>query len=64
MWTTIHMTTGIDETNEIKDILKKEGFLVKSKFVLNSGEGELYEILVPEFEAEDIREVLRELNIF
>jgi hypothetical protein len=64
MWTTIYMVTGIDEANNLTDILKKEGFLVKSKFVTNDGEGDLYEILAPEFEAEDIHQVLRELNLF
>lgn len=64
MWTTIHMATGKDEAEQIKNILKNEGFLVKSEFVLDDGEDELYEILAPEFEAEEIRELLRELNIF
>lgn len=64
MWTTIHMATGEDEAEQIKNILKNEGFLVKSKFVLDDGEDKLYEILAPEFEAEEIRDLLRELDIF
>ncbi len=64
MWTTIHMASGVDEANRIKGMLKGEGFLVKSKFILYDGEEELYEILAPEFEIEDIREALIELNIY
>lgn len=64
MWTTIHMASGIEEANQIKSILKEEGFLVKIQFVMDDGEAEIYEILAPEIEAEDIHEVFRELNIF
>ena len=64
MWTTIYMATGKKEVEQVKSILKNEGFLVKTKFALNDGREDLYEILAPEFEAEDIRELLRELNIY
>lgn len=64
MWTTIYMATGKREAEQIMSILKNEGFLVKSKFALSDGKEDLYEILAPEFEAEDIRDLLRELNIY
>lgn len=64
MWTTIHMANGIKEAEGIKEILKNEGFMVKINYALNDGEDDLYEILAPEFEAEDLQQVLRELNIY
>lgn len=64
MWTTIYMATGKREAEQIISILKNEGFLVKSNFALSDGKEDLYEILAPEFEAEDIRDLLRELNIY
>lgn len=64
MWTTIHMATGSEEAEQIVGILKREGFLVKANFALNDGEEKMYEILAPQLEAEDIREVLRDLNIY
>lgn len=64
MWTTIYMATGKEELKEVTSILEKEGFLVKSNYALNDGKDDVYEILAPELEAEDIREFLIELNIY
>ena len=63
MWTAVHMTTGVENAQEIEEKLKKEGFLVKIKYFTKEGEEELYEILAPEFEAEDIQEAMMELGI-
>lgn len=63
MWTTVYMATGEDNAKEIQEILKNEGFLVKLNFSSKENEEEIYEILAPEFEAEDIEEVMIELGI-
>lgn len=64
MWTAIYMATGKREAEQITSILKNEGFLVKSKYALSDGKENMYEILAPEFEAEEIRDFLRELDIY
>lgn len=64
MWTAIYMATGKREAEQIISILKNEGFLVKSNYVLNDGKENLYEILAPEFEAEDIKDFLKEQDIY
>lgn len=63
MWTAVHMTTGFENALNIERQLKKEGFLVKVKYFTKEGEEELYEILAPEFEAEEIQEAMIELGI-
>lgn len=64
MWTAIYMATGKREAEQIISILKNEGFLVKSNYALNDGKENLYEILAPEFEAEDIKDFLKEQDIY
>lgn len=63
MWTTVYLATGFDIAVNIKNKLSKEGFLVKIKFFSKEGEEELYEILAPEFEVEDIQEAMVELGL-
>lgn len=63
MWTVVNVAIGKDRAEEIEKKLKNVGFLVKVNFFAMDGKAELYEILVPEFEAEDIQEVLLELGI-
>lgn len=63
MWTAVYMATGIDNAEEVERKLKAEGFLVKIKYFAQEGEEELYEIMAPEFEAEDIQEAMIELGI-
>lgn len=58
MWTAIHVVEGNDAANKIKDKLSHEGFLVKVRFFCKEGETENYEILVPEFEAQEAYTVL------
>lgn len=43
--------------------LKEEGFLVKVRLFTKEGDEELYEVLAPEFEADEIQEVLFDLGI-
>ncbi|WP_353095405.1 hypothetical protein [Tissierella praeacuta] len=63
MWTAVYMATGLDNAHEVEKKLKAEGFLVKIKYFAQEGEEELYEILAPEFEAEDIQNAMIELGI-
>ncbi len=63
MWTTIYMAIGKETAEVIKKELEKEGFIVKIRFFALEGEEDLYEILAPEFEAEDIQEALFDLGI-
>ena len=63
MWTTIYMAIGLENAEKIERKLKEEGFLVKIRYFSLEGEEELYEILAPEFEAEEVQEAMIELGI-
>lgn len=63
MWTTVYMATGLENASEIESKLKTEGFLVKIRYFSLENEEELYEILAPEFEAEDVQNAMIELGI-
>lgn len=63
MWTTVYVATGYDWALEVKRLLEGEGFIIKIKDVSEEDEEESYEILGPEFEAEDIQLALAELRI-
>lgn len=63
MWAAIYVAEGIELANEIERKLQHEGFLVKVKPISqNKGDDNTYEILVPEFEAEEAHQVLLELE--
>lgn len=63
MWTAVYLATGLDLATEIEKKLQEEGFLVKKQLFTKEGDEELYEILAPEFEANDIQAVLFDLGI-
>lgn len=63
MWTAVYLAIGKDLAMEVERKLQEEGFLVKKQLFAKEGEEELYEILVPEFEAKEIQAVLYELGI-
>lgn len=63
MWTVVYVADSIEAANKITKILRDEGFLVKTELIINDGE-EIYEILAPEIEAEEIKEFIIELNIY
>lgn len=58
MWAAIYMAEGLELANEIEKKLQAEGFLVKKKPFSKEGNSIIYEILVPQFEAQDARNVL------
>lgn len=64
MWTAVYLATGLESAKEIENKLKNEGFLVKLKLFSKEGDEEVYEILVPEFEADEIQEALFDLGIY
>lgn len=63
MWTTVYVAAGHNCAKEIEQRLAAEGYIVKTKFFAIEGEEELYEILAPTFEAEEIQTVLVELDL-
>jgi hypothetical protein len=63
MWTAIYVAIGIENALEVEKKLKNEGFLIKKRLFSLEGEDELYEIIAPEFEAEEIQEAMLELGI-
>jgi len=63
MWTAIYVAIGIENALDIERKLKNEGFLIKKRFFSLEGEDELYEIIAPEFEVEEIQEAMLELGI-
>ncbi|SHI18474.1 hypothetical protein [Sporanaerobacter acetigenes] len=63
MWTAIYVAEGYDRAKKIEDLLKEEGFLVKMNTFSKEGDSTLYEILAPEFEAEEVQSFLIDLGI-
>lgn len=63
MWTAIYVAIGIENALDVETKLKNEGFLIKKRLFSLEGEDELYEIIAPEFEAEEIQEAMLDLGI-
>lgn len=63
MWTAVYLATSLEIATKIEEKLQEEGFLVKKQLFSKEGDEELYEILAPEFEANDIQAVLYDLGI-
>ncbi|KYO67831.1 MULTISPECIES: hypothetical protein [Thermovenabulum] len=64
MWTVVYMTTSKETADKVAEILKNEGFLVKTKEALKSKKKGCYiEILVPEAEAEEAHKIILEKNL-
>lgn len=63
MWTTIYVASGHDWTQMIIEKLLAEGYLVKSKYFSKEGDEELFEIMVPSSEAEEVQSLLIELDM-
>ncbi|WP_026486092.1 SPOR domain-containing protein [Caldanaerobius polysaccharolyticus] len=61
MWTVIYVASDEDVANKIKDKLTSEGFLVKIRSLSKKRKG-IYEVLVPEAEAEDAHNILVTYN--
>ena len=57
------MATGIENAKKVKEILRNEGFLIKINFIGKENKEEVYEILAPEFEVEDVEQAMIELGI-
>ncbi len=63
MWTTIYIAVGEENTLRIKNTLIQAGYILKTKFLTSENGKELYEILVPQFEAEEVQEFIIESGI-
>ncbi|HHV39188.1 MAG TPA: hypothetical protein GXX70_06840 [Tepidimicrobium sp.] len=64
MWTTVYLATGLEQAIKVEEQLRNEGFMVKKNLLYKDGDEDLYEILTPKFEADDVRMVLFDLGIF
>lgn len=62
MWTTVYITNSKKKAINIEKQLQLEGFLVKIKTSYIDGV-ETFEVLTPDFEANDVNDVLFELGI-
>lgn len=63
MWTTVYIVAEEKNALNIEKRLTTEGFMVKIKFLVNENGVDLYEVLAPEFEVEEIQECMIELGI-
>lgn len=64
MWTVIYMATDKQTSTKVEDVIKCEGFLVKTRQVMKSKRhGVCIEILVPEAEAQEAQKVILEKNL-
>jgi hypothetical protein len=63
MWTTVYIAIGHDWALKVKEMLENEGFIVKISYLEMENEEDVYEILGPKFESEDIQGAILELGI-
>lgn len=65
MWMVIHMARSLSVAQTIRELLTREGFLVKMTPVYRAlgSEENLYEMMVPELEAAEARQVLLDHGI-
>lgn len=62
MWTAVHMVDGEELAKELKDKLTNEGFLIKFKPFTQEGNVTIYQIMAPEFEAQEVHNVILDLG--
>ncbi|SNX54829.1 hypothetical protein [Thermoanaerobacterium sp. RBIITD] len=65
MWTVIYMAHSMEIAEKVKDVLTKEGFLVKLKPLnknLDNSEG-YCEVMVPNSEAQDAQNTIIEYGL-
>ncbi|ADD02882.1 conserved hypothetical protein [Thermoanaerobacter mathranii subsp. mathranii str. A3] len=65
MWTVIYMAQDMETAEKVKEVLTKEGFLVKLR-PLNKKidkKGSYCEILVPKAEAQDAQSIIIEYGL-
>jgi len=60
MWTVVYMAHNEADARKVKQILNKEGFLVKIR-PIGKEDDRVYEVLVPNGEVEEAHEVLVDL---
>lgn len=62
MWTAVYVAEGYEKTKEIESALIREGFLIKTNLFSKEGDIVYYEILAPEFEAQEVQDGLIDLG--
>lgn len=62
MWTAVYMVEGYEAAEKLKNLLNSEGFLVKTELFTKDGDNNIYKIIAPEFEADEIHRVILELD--
>ncbi|NBI08178.1 hypothetical protein [Senegalia massiliensis] len=62
MWTAVHIIEGEKTAIELKEKLIQEGFLIKLKLFVKDGDIENYQIMTPEFEANDVYNAIIDLG--
>lgn len=62
MWTVIYMANTRVDAEKLKDILVKEGFLVKVKPISKNNVDGTSEVLVPRTEVEEVHSILIQLG--
>ena len=63
MWTAVYLANNIETAKDIKEKLTREGFVLKIEKFSKSEKNTIYKILAPEFEAEEIQNVILELGL-
>jgi hypothetical protein len=62
MWITVFVAEGHEKTKEIENALIREGFLIKTNLFSKESNTVYYEILAPDFEAQEVQDVLIDLG--
>lgn len=63
MWTTVYIALGRDKAHSIEKIAEDEGFYVKVQYYGKDANGEMFQIITLESEAEEVYNFLLEKNI-
>jgi len=63
MWTTVYVASRYELAVQIKNSLLEEGFMIEVEYFGEDKGEELYEILAPGAEAEDIQSYMMENGI-
>ncbi|WP_066495875.1 hypothetical protein [Abyssisolibacter fermentans] len=63
MWTAVYLANSFEAAQDIKKKLTLEGFVVKIEQFSKYESNTIYKILAPEFEAEEVQNVIHELGL-
>lgn len=63
MWTAVYLANSFQFAQDIKNKLTMEGFILKIEKFSKNDNNTIYKILTPEFEAEEVQNVIVELGL-